>query len=327
MKKNMLLIGVAVLLLAACANPTPTPAPKTGTLRVSFSTEADVSDVPTLMALERLRAEGYTVETNFFSAADVQVAALAQGSVDIGNGSTRTAWNVVGKGVEIATIAEQAADAWSIVAIPAIKTCADLHRERVALTSSSSLNAALLNAYLKNCPGTEPQILTIANSSARAAALLAGELDATPLELADVVELDDKAPAQFHTLVNFATELPQLKTTGVHVSRAFAQQHPDLVRAYLKALLTVHRELRANPQLLADAIARHLKMDAATAKRLGDAYMARNIFDVNGGMTRDGIAYSVDFFTRTGSLPEGLTADKVADLSYLEQTLEEIGRE
>jgi NitT/TauT family transport system substrate-binding protein len=312
--------------LTACATPAATPLPKTGTLRVGFSTEADVGDVPSLMAQDRLRAEGYTVETNFFSAADVQVAALTQGSVDIGNGSTRTAWNAVGKGAEIATIAEQAADAWSIVAVNEIKTCADLNGKRVGLTSSSSLNAALLKAYLKNCPGTEPQILTIANSSARAAALLAGELDATPLELADSAELAEKAPTRFHTLVNFATELPQLKTTGVHVSRAFAQQHPELVRAYLKALLQVHRDIRSNPQVLSEAIARYLNMDAAAAKRLGEAYLARNIFDVNGGVTRDGIAYSVDFFTQTGSLPEGLNADKVSDLSYLEQVLQEIGR-
>ena len=326
MNKLLVCLCAGLLWLAACTSQTVTPAPKSGTLRVGFSTEADVGDIPSLMAHDRLRAEGYSVETNFFSAADVQVAALTQGSVDIGNGSTRTAWNAVGKGAEIVTIAEQAADVWSIVVSNEIKTCADLQGKRVGLTSSSSLNAALLKAYLKNCPGTEPQILTIANSSARAAALLAGELDATPLELADVAELNEKAPTRFHTLVDFATELPRLKTTGVHASRAFLQKNPELARAYLKALFHVHRDIRANPQLLTDAIVRYLKMDAATAKRLGEAYLARNIWDPNGGMTPEGVAYSVDFFTQTGSLPEGLSADKVSDLSYLEQVLAEIGR-
>lgn len=326
MNKTGLLLIAGLLWLVACASPTAAPQPKSGTIRVGFSTEADVSDVPSLMAQDRLRAEGYTIETNFFTSADVQAAALTQGSVDIGNGSTRTAWNAAAKGAELATIAEEAADVWSIVAVNEIKACADLNGKRVGLTSSSSLNAALMKAYLENCPGTEPQILTIANSSARAAALLAGELDATPLELGDVAELNEKDPARFHTLVNFATELPQLKTTGVQATRAFAQQHPDLVRAYIKALLGVHRDIRANPQLLKDAIGRYLKMDAATANRLGEVYLARNIWDANGGMTREGIAYSVDFFTRTGSLPEGLNADKVSDLSYLEQVLEEIGR-
>lgn len=326
MNKTGLLIFAGLLWLAACASPTPVSVPKSGTLRVGFSTEADMSDVPSLMAQDRLRAEGYTVETNFFPSADVQVAALMQGSVDIGNGSTRTTWNAVAKGAEIETIAEEAADAWVITAVNEIKTCADLNGKRVGLTSPSSLNAALLKAYLENCPGTEPQILIIANSSARAAALLAGELDASPLELGDVVELNEKAPARFHTLVNFATELPRLKTTGVHVTRAFAQEHPELVRAYIKALLQVNRDIRANPQLLKEALGRYLKMDAATADRLSEAYLARDIWDVNGGMTREGIAYSVDFFNQTGSLPDGLNGDKVSDLSYLEQVLREIGR-
>lgn len=64
MKRAVLLM--LFVCLTACASPAATPAPKTGTLRVGFSTEADVSDVPSLMAHDRLRAEGYTVETNFF---------------------------------------------------------------------------------------------------------------------------------------------------------------------------------------------------------------------------------------------------------------------
>ncbi len=67
-------------------------------------------------------------------------------------------------------------------------------------------------------------------------------------------------------------------------------------------------------------------MEPAEAATTTQAYLQKNIWDVNGGLSRDAVAYSVDFFTTTGSLPVGLTADKVSDLSYLDAVLNEIGR-
>lgn len=279
------------------------------------------------MAHDLLRAQGYTVETQFFAGADLEVAALAQGDLDLGNGSTRTHWNADAKGAGILTIMEEAGDAWSLVTRPDIKTCADLNDKRAAYSSAGALNAALLKAYIgENCPEAQPQILLIANSSARAAALAAGELDATTLELVDVMQLEQGAPGKFHTLINFAEALPRLKTTGVHVRSEFAKQHPEQVRDYIKAVLTIHRQIQTNPKLLVDAAVKLLKMDPADAERTATAYLKNNIWNVNGGMTKEDVVYSVDFFTKTGSLSEGLTADKVSDLSYLEAVLNDIGR-
>lgn len=329
MKKIWLLalvLGAGALL--GCAAPTPAvTSKKNGTLRVSFSSAADVGDVPTLMALDVLRGEGYTVETTFFATAEVEVAALAKGDIDIGNGSTRTVWSAVAQGAPLLTIAEEARDDWSLVTNNTIMTCGDLDGKRVAYSSAGSLNAALVKAYLgQNCPTAKPQYILIANSSARASALLTNNVDATNLELADVLAVQKQAPEQARTLVNFAQALPQLKTTGVHVSAAFAQQHPDLVREYLKALVQTNRQIAANPKLAADAAVKFIKLDPAEAQTTVQAYVTNQIWDVNGGMTPEGIAYSVDFFTKTGSLPAGLTADKVSDLSYLDAVLNEIGR-
>jgi NitT/TauT family transport system substrate-binding protein len=320
---------IVLVLTAACAAPTPTPTPKkSGTYRIGFTTEADFADLPSLMAHDVLRGQGYTVETQFFAGADLEVAALAQGDLDFGNGSTRTHWNANAKDAGLLTVMEEAGNAWSLVAAPDIKTCADLNEKRAAYSSAGALNAALLNAYIvQNCPEAKPQILLIANSSARASALLAGELDATTLELVDVMQLQQNAPDKFHTLVNFAEALPRLKTTGVHVRGEFARENPEMVRDYIRALLTIHRQIKTNPKLLTDAAVKVLKMDPADAERTTTAYLQNNIWNVNGGMTTEDVAYSVEFFTETGSLAEGLTAEKVSDLSYLDAVLKEIGRE
>jgi NitT/TauT family transport system substrate-binding protein len=269
----------------------------------------------------------YTVETNFFAGADIAVAALSRGDTDIGNGSTRTYWAAVAKGAGIRTVMEQVSLLWSLVAKPEIENCTMLDGRRFALTSTSSLSSALSNAYFqKNCPGVKPEIILIADSRNRAAALQAGEIDATPLELSEVIELRRDAPSRFHELVNFAVTLPEIRGTGIHVNHAWATQHPDRVRDYLTAVLTVHRRTRENPRLLKEALGKYLEFDPARAQEIADAYLARDSWRVNGNLTRTAVAASLDFFIQTGSLPAGLNADQVSDLSYLDAVLQEMGR-
>lgn len=323
----------AVLIVAAC-NPVAAATQRDGqggrpseTIRVGFSSAAELGDIPALMAIELLAERGYRVESIFFSSAELSVAALAKGDVQFGHGSTRTNWAAIAKGANITTIMEQAAIAWSLASTVEITSCADLQGKRVGITSNGSLSTALMDGYIQtNCPGTRPNVLLIANSGDRAAALLAGELDASPLETSDMLRMERLAPTRIHQLVDFAATLPTLKTTGVYTNRAFAAEHPEVVSDYLETMLTVHRRIEVEPSLLEAAIARHLGMDREEAARLGGAYLAKSIWNVNGGMDRRSVAESIDLFTRMGSLPPGLNEAGVADLTYLDQVLGKIGR-
>lgn len=302
-------------------------ATKSGTIRVGFASNADVGDVPSLMAHELLRAQGYTIEGKNFAGADLQVSALMQGDLDIANGSMRTVWIAQSQKPDASTIMEQVKDNWLLIAKPEFKACADLEGQRIAFTNTGSLNYALFTAHTQeHCPDLKYDQLFISSSENRAAALLAGELEATPLSLSDWIQVQQKEPDRFHVLVNYAEELPELKTTGVHVNRAFAEQHPEAVRDYIRALITVHRTIQSDPTALPKAIVKFLDLDAETAQTVAKAYLALDMWDQNGGLGREDVQYSIDFFTKSGSLPEGLTVDGVAELSYLNQVLEEMGR-
>jgi NitT/TauT family transport system substrate-binding protein len=186
----------------------------------------------------------------------------------------------------------------------------------------------MTNAYIaEQCPGTEPQIVLIQGSQNRAAALLAGEIDATPVELADAIQLAHEAPGQLHTLTNFRSDLPDLRTTGIHFNRDFAATHPEVVRDYLRALLTVHRQLNADHAVLAAEAARRLDLDPETLDAITEAYFEINAWDSNGGLTETNAQYTLRFFQSTGDLDAALTLANVADLSFLEAVLGEIGRE
>ena len=160
----------------------------------------------------------------------------------------------------------------------------------------------------------------------RAAALQAGELGGALLELSDVLELERAAPQRLGRQISYAQTVPRLKTTCVHVNRAFAERQPEVVRAYLRALLTVHRQLKEDVAPLKTGLMKHLAIDGARAGEIAGAYLARNLWDVNGGLTRDDAQYSLDFFVKTGSLSGGMTVDDVTDLTHLNAVLNEIGR-
>lgn len=320
--KWIALTGTILFLLTGC-NTSPA---STTTLRVGYPTIADTADVPSLMAQEQLRAQGYVIEQHFFENPETLVAAVAKGDIDVSHGSTRTHWAAADKGAEILMVSEQAGNVWSLVTRPELNACADLDKKKLGVNSAGSISNALVQAYVKlNCSGIAPEMLYLSGSENRAAALQAGELDGAMLELADILQLDKLSPGKFTTLINFAQALPALKTNGIFTPRKFAQAHPDAVRAYLRAVLQVHRAIRQNPQALYDAMVKYLKMDAATAKQVGDAYLSANVWDLNGGLQAGDVEYSSDFFAQMGSIPKGLNAATLSDLSYLRAALQELG--
>lgn len=326
-----LLLSLVLISCSTQAPPTPTPqasAPSNkGEIRMGFTSEADLGDVPVLMALDLLAQQGYTITPTYFSTADVAVTALANGDMDMGTGSTRTHWAAISKGGKIRTLMEEVGIAWILLTTPAIKTCQDLDKQRLALNSAGGLSTALFNAYVQtNCPTAKPQVLYIPNSQTRLVAFAKGEADAAMLETSSVLEIERDSPGKFNRLVDFAKELPRLKTTAVYANTDFAARHPESVKDYIRTLLGVHRRIKENPDLLKAAVVNDLKFDVKTASALSDAYLSSNVWDVNGGMDQDAVAYSIDFFTKTGSLAPGLTVNSVADLSYLNGVLSEIGR-
>jgi NitT/TauT family transport system substrate-binding protein len=295
---------------------------------VAYPSVVDMEDIPTVMAHELLSEQGYRVTPTFFAQSELAVEALASGDADFGNGADRTFWAAVSQGAPIVTIMEQAANSWAIFAVPEIQTCEDLGGMRFAQHSEGAVSKAMSDAYLlENCPDTEPEILIIPGSENRAAALMAGEIDASPVELADAVQIELERPGDFHILTNFAIDVPKLKTTGMYVNANFAEEHPEVVKDYIKAVLTVHRQINEDHDLLIKEAQKWLAIDPEVLPKVVEAQFAANSWDVNGGLDEDAIQFSIDFFTNSGSLEPGLTVDGVADLSYLNEVLDEIGRQ
>jgi ABC-type nitrate/sulfonate/bicarbonate transport system substrate-binding protein len=279
------------------------------------------------MALNDLKGQGYSVEVINLARFDLVPEALARGDVDVGSVSPQSGWAAVAKGAKLRSIVEQFGVTWSIVTKQEIKTCEDLNNRGVGFSGTRGVNQSMLDAYVKkHCPGTKPQILVAGDSNGRTAAMLSGQLDAALLEIDQLLELNRQAPGRFHALIHSSQEFPNVLISVFSVRPDWAQQNPQLLKAFIRALLQANRRVNENAQALRDEIVKRLSMESGAAQAAADAYLAERVWDSNGGLTNAKLQTTLDFLVETGNLQPGLKVEDVADLSYLNAVLDEIGR-
>ncbi len=295
---------------------------QTRSIRVAYTSEADLGDIPSLMAIELLEEQGYNITVTNYSNPPLAVEALARGDADLSFGTIQVIWAAVGRGAKIITIGEQLRNTWVLATLPDIEQCEDIAGKRLALSSEGSGSAALTRTYIAvNCPGTEYEVVLIAGSQNRAAALLSGAVDVTPLELVDLLYLQQQAPDQVRALVWFADDLPDMVVTGIHVNKDFAESSPETVEDFLRALLAIHRQIAEDPDTLVQKAAEVLEMDVAELGPIIEAHLAFDAWPASGSLTEDEVRNSLAFYQQLGELPETLAPSDVADLHYLENVL------
>jgi NitT/TauT family transport system substrate-binding protein len=327
-----LLLVLAGLACGGCSRRPPAPGSntqarlKSGRLRFFDLPNVDVRDVPLLMALDDLAAQGYTVEKTNMASGALIADALARGDADIGLVNSQTMWIAIAKGAPVRTIAEFTNPTTLLVARAEIRSCRDLHGKRLGVATTGGLSPLLFRLHLsKNCPGTEPRFFVIVESAGRAAALLAGEIDALIAPGEEFVKLQREAPGKFHALISWAEEFPDVLIDCLHVRRQWAEQNRERVKDFLRALLRAERRVVSTPGLLVDESVKRLGLDRATAEAVSQAHLRMAIWDPNGGPATQDVQGTIDLLTEMASLPRGLRASDVADLSYLNEVLDEIG--
>lgn len=326
--KKLTWVGLlaAMLLTTACGGEKLTAAAPT-VIRVGYYSSADLGDIPSLMAHDRLAGQNYKVELTYYASVELVTAALVNGEIEIAYGSLQSFWAATAKGAPVKVIAEQIANEFLIAARSDIKTCADLAGKSLGVHSELGTTTAAVHEYINtNCPGTEANFLVIPGSDNRAAAMLSGDLDAAILEFTDYDLLQTEAPGQFNMLINLASGVPNWVVNGVWVNETYASAHPQVIKDYLKALLETHRALAADHELLLDKAQSVLETPADSLKASVDYYFKINAWDVNGGLTSDKLTFTLNFMGNLGTVDKTLTVEQGADLSYLNAVLDEIGR-
>jgi ABC-type nitrate/sulfonate/bicarbonate transport system substrate-binding protein len=318
----------APTLSSPAATPSTTAARKSGTIRFSLLGSANVRDVPWLMALDSLKAQGYTVEVTTFAKSNLIPPALSQEDIDVASANATIAWAAIAQGADIRTVVSAANTSFYFIAKEDIQSCRDLDGKAIAFSTRQSVGYVMFEEYLnQHCAGVMPEVMLISESRNRVVALQAGEIEGAYLELEDWLQLQQMAPGKFHVLIDFGKEFPQVKILTFNVRREWAEQNQEMVKDFIRALLIADRGVLQDPQLLRDGIVKYLSLDAAQAQELADVYLAAKIWDPNGGVTPEIVQSTLDFLSAGGILPAGSKVEDVANLSYLNAVLDEIGRQ
>jgi ABC-type nitrate/sulfonate/bicarbonate transport system substrate-binding protein len=323
------LVLVLGLGLSGCDRSTPADATlgDRTVLRFVDGVNMDVRDVPLLMAFDELARRGYRVERTYIAGNTLLADVLAHGDADVAVINNQTAWAAIAKGGDIRTVSEFSGYTGLLIGREHIRTCHDLDGRRVGLAVTTGFAPLMFTLYLsRQCPGVEPQFLVLPEASARAAALLAGRLDASMVPGEELLKLQEQSEIPFHTVTHLAAAFPGVRVDGVQVRRAWAEKNPTAVKDLLSAQLRAHRLIRSNPQVLYDESVRRLSLDPATAKAIADSHLRMDIWDVNGGLTPENIQATIDFLTEANALPAGLTPPQVSDLSYLNAVIADLSR-
>jgi len=308
----------------------PTEPPGTKSFTVGF-TSPGLSAAPYLAALDALRAQGYTIDTPIIESSELLTQAVASGQFAFGSGANNTVLAANQAGANLKVITSRVKNEWTLYARTAtITSCADLGGKSLAIHSEGAVSTAMVRNYIEeNCSGTAPNYIVIPGSPNRLAALLADQIDASPLELGDSLTIDTQASDRFSLLASLANDLPNLQTTSIYVNGHFAAANPGTVLALVRAVITEYRRIAGDAAALKADAEEYTgdSIDPATIDLAADKYTELGMFDVNGGITAENLDYTARFFgpDGTGSVSSNFSLDLWTDLSYLEAVLSELG--
>jgi ABC-type nitrate/sulfonate/bicarbonate transport system substrate-binding protein len=295
-------------------------------IRIEIPAAPDLSDLPRLMAVDALRAKGYNIEAVAIDDVTVAVQAMNQGALDISNLPNLQAWAAIDKGASIVTILDDAAATRLLAAAPGIEQCGDLDGKKVATVNVNSVQTAMVNRYIEeNCPGAAPEYLVVAGANNRMAGLLAGQVDAALLDMTQQLRMERDGETRAHVLVSFTEEFPTLKTNSHFARRDFLEQYPEAARDFVRAMLEARRSIQ-DPHVLSEQFVKYIKLEPVAASSAAETYLAHKVWDVNGALSPELLQENIDFLVELSGLAPGITPEEIADLSYLNAVLEEIGR-
>ena len=318
---------------ASEAPPSEAPesmAPEPVEFTVGF-TSIGLSSVPFLAAIDDLRDQGYTIDTPELAESELVTEGVAQNEFQFGSGANNSSMAGIAQGASIRWIVDRTLNEWQVYSREGIDGCEAVVASRVAIHSPGSVSGAMLRDWVNNnCPedvaaGYEP--LIIEGSQNRLAALLADQIDTSPVEFGDALILEEEGG--FARVVSFASDLPGLHPTSVYGNADWMADNPEATQALVKALLEQHRRINSEDGYLMSLYEEYLPEEAAgeNAEAIAQAYVDAGIFPDDGGLDEEAVVYTIGFFgpDGTGDIEAELSPDEVADLSYLEAALDELG--
>ncbi len=339
------LAGTAVL-LGACtpgASPSPVVTPGASTpagtsaaatqrplVTLKFGTSSSISfpDAPTQAALEALRTEqNIDIEHVEFESGDQTIRALVAGQVDVGTVFPSGIMAAAKEG-DVKLFFNTKANEWSLVCRSDITSPTELTGKKIGRHSPNDLTAALLGNTIEKY-NVQPELLTIPGSENRVVALLSGQIDCSPIDIAGLFVLEDERAGAFKPILRYADDMPGLIWTQHVVANTNAMDRDketwNLIVLYL---MKSFRQASEDADYLASIADKYLPdEDPALHKEIAQAYVEYKAFTRDGGVTKARMDALIQFYVDAGALkPEDvLPFEEYATTEFIDAALAELG--
>ena len=277
-----------------------------------------------------LAESGINVEQQYVEDATIAIQAMVQGEAQI---ATNIGVNVgliaVEEGAPIVDVMATQRPTWAFVSRDEFSTIEELKGATVGVHSETSFTKALADFYDEQYDLGMTQLI-VPGSEVRAEALANDQIDASVIDLPDIVRLSATYPGSFVVLETVGETLPMLIEQDIWMDRGWVEENPEVALQVVTGLVEGLRKLIDDPEFALNLATELLPdEDPASLEELITEYASRGLWDPNGILTEETAAFTVDFFAELGEIevdPAAVDLNDYFNFELLGSALEALGR-
>ena len=215
------------------------------TIRIALAETPSEEMAAFFVALERAKANGLDYEWTAFSDEELAIQAVLSGQMDIGFGTPYAAMQKSKAPLRI--IFQLSKLKFFPVTSKKYDSLEDLDGEPILLHSRGGGTDSIANVIEDKVGITFGERSYVPGSANRVVALVAGQADATILDLANTNMIMEQHPDQFNVLEMFEVEASD---EALFANLDWIQANQDDVQIFVDALYTTWRDMTADPTII-----------------------------------------------------------------------------
>ncbi len=295
-----------------------------GTKVTIGTAQAQVLNLGTLRMIEMLKEWGAEVDRVELPSISGLEAIIAD-RIDVASRSSDEILIGQARGVDVVAIGAPISTMhYAIVSTPGVNTIADLEGKSIGTSGPGGFNGMLFRYMLKQ-NGLEPEvdvaIVPVGGSSERAAAIMAGQVNATVVYIDNWLALEAQG-ANAQLLGYVADIVPGLSSRAIFAEREYLDANEELATAIACANLEANHWIGSGKEGFVEYAMENVRgaNEEAVAK-FHDVAMSINMFPTAPGelLDTDGYQGLADLLYDGGEIDKQLTASEFVDKSYVER--------
>ncbi len=312
MKNWLRKFTAGVFAIGICAT-----AAQADTIRIALAETPSDEMAAFFVALDRAKANGLDYEWTAFSDEELAIQAVLSGQMDIGFGTPYAAMQRSKAPLRI--IFQLTKLKFFPVTSKKYETLEDLDGQPILLHSRGGGTDSIANVIEEKVGIKFGERSYVPGSANRVVALIAGQADATIIDLSNKNKMMEQAPDQFNVLPMFEVDASD---EALFANLDWIQANEDDVQIFVNALLSVWQDMAEDPTIISSETDPDGPIGQLPKEILDglDEFYANavegGVYDPNGG-GRKAAAADMEWYTEAGQLEGDPASLNIEDFWYL----------